>query len=179
MQIRILTFADAARPNERAQLGSISGLLIGPLKSNSIFHPLNWSSALSKSPVKSAGSGEILAAGIGADDGKLLADVFGRLLGICVEFVLGVDSKSLWDCISTCHEPHDKHIRPHVALLRYDFERAFITALVWIAGTKNPSDAVTKPHSSTIRLLQQILHSGRVTVDMSETEYRDQDRSLG
>eukprot|EP00173_Palmaria_palmata_P004185 Plantae.Rhodophyta-Palmaria_palmata.ctg5175.p1 GENE.Plantae.Rhodophyta-Palmaria_palmata.ctg5175~~Plantae.Rhodophyta-Palmaria_palmata.ctg5175.p1 ORF type:complete len:258 (+),score=24.54 Plantae.Rhodophyta-Palmaria_palmata.ctg5175:111-776(+) len=40
--ISVLTITDAARPNERAQLGIISGLVISEVKAGSLFHPLGW-----------------------------------------------------------------------------------------------------------------------------------------
>eukprot|EP00173_Palmaria_palmata_P004904 Plantae.Rhodophyta-Palmaria_palmata.ctg767.p1 GENE.Plantae.Rhodophyta-Palmaria_palmata.ctg767~~Plantae.Rhodophyta-Palmaria_palmata.ctg767.p1 ORF type:complete len:104 (+),score=4.38 Plantae.Rhodophyta-Palmaria_palmata.ctg767:437-748(+) len=40
LKISVLTFTDAARPNERAQLGNFSGLVIGEVKAGSSFHPI-------------------------------------------------------------------------------------------------------------------------------------------
>lgn len=51
-----------------------------------------------------------------------MASVYSLLLGIKIDVVLIVDSKSLWDSTLTCHEPADKSIRPHASLLRYDLK---------------------------------------------------------
>jgi hypothetical protein len=140
---------------------------------------VQWGSCLSKRPVKSAGSAEILAASAGADEGKLLASVYSILLNVCVDLVLCVDSKSLWDSISTCHEPIDRSIRPDVALLRYDFERRALHELVWIPGTINPADALTKENSSVTPILQIIMQEGTLAIDVDKTKRRAHNLSLG
>lgn len=81
-KISVLMFADAGRPSEFGQLAFVGGLLIGPLEKGSVLHTLSWKSGLSKRPVKSIGSAEVLAAGISIDEGKLLSSVFKILLGI-------------------------------------------------------------------------------------------------
>lgn len=91
---------------------------------------------------KYSGSAEILSAGAGSDEGKQLSEVYSLLLGIDIDFTLVADSQLLWDSISTCHlslvtNRQTKHIRPHVALPRYDFERKLIRSIVWTSETTN------------------------------------------
>lgn len=94
-KISVITFTDAARPNERPQLCILSRLVIGEVKEGSLFHPIGWASFLSGSPVKSNGAGETFADGEGSDKRKQLAAVFSHLLGIEVCFLLVTDSKSI------------------------------------------------------------------------------------
>eukprot|EP00173_Palmaria_palmata_P001314 Plantae.Rhodophyta-Palmaria_palmata.ctg17181.p2 GENE.Plantae.Rhodophyta-Palmaria_palmata.ctg17181~~Plantae.Rhodophyta-Palmaria_palmata.ctg17181.p2 ORF type:complete len:101 (-),score=9.73 Plantae.Rhodophyta-Palmaria_palmata.ctg17181:476-778(-) len=90
-----------------------------------------------------------------------------------------VDSKTLWDSISTCHEPADRAIRPHVALLRYDFERHFICMITWVRGALNPADPLTKPDSPQMETLNLMLRDGRLTLSVLEEFARSPGKSLG
>ena len=74
-EIAVLIFADAGRPSTFGKLGYVGGLLIGPLCHGSVLHTTTWGSQLSRRPVKSIGSGEILALGDAIDQGKLIANV--------------------------------------------------------------------------------------------------------
>ncbi len=42
--LRVASFTDAARPNDRGQIGVFSGLCIGPLNGYAIFHTVSWTS---------------------------------------------------------------------------------------------------------------------------------------
>jgi len=144
-EISILIFADANRGS--GQLGVISGLLIGEFKSGSIFHTINWISQKSKRPVRSVGVAETFAAGIAIDEGKLLKYTYERILGVSVGLFVVVDSNDLWETISTCRTPTDKSIRSDVCLIRYEFETKSLSRLIWIPGSSNLTDPLTKPNS--------------------------------
>lgn len=105
MQLSVLVFCDVARPSEYGQLGNICGILIGPLQKGSIFHALSWISRLSKRPSKSISSAETLAAGSGIDEGMLIASGLAVLLGAKVPVIIAVDSKDLFDSLTSCHVP--------------------------------------------------------------------------
>jgi len=101
-ELSILIFSDASKTADAAQLGHVSGLLIGPFKKDAIFHGLHWTSNKSKRPVRSTGSAEILAAGYGIDEGKILRNAYEELLDVKVNLISAVDSKDLWTTLSTC-----------------------------------------------------------------------------
>ncbi len=177
--VRIVSFGDAARPHERGQLGHITGLLLGPLQASSAFFVLSWSSALSKRPVKSARAAEVLAAGQTGDEAKFLAHIFEPILPVKVTVSIIVDSKNLWDSMSSWREPLDRQIRPDMALLRHDYERKLINEMVWIAGTINPADVLTKEASPARSILQLIFNGAKLTISISPQDVRDNMKSLG
>lgn len=75
----------------------------------------------SRRPVRSVGSAKTIAIAIAIDDGKIIVKAIGKLLNI--EFILEVcvDSKYLWDSLSSCHEPTDKAVKADVNVTRYEF----------------------------------------------------------
>lgn len=95
----ISIFADAGRVVDHGQLCFISGLLIGPLAINSVFHTLSWISHKSKRPVRSVAAAEILAASEAIDEGKILNTTITTLTGIPV-------SCKLLSALSTSIHPY-------------------------------------------------------------------------
>lgn len=179
LELAVLIFADAGRPSSCGQLGYVGGLLIGPLCHGSIIHTITWASHLSKRPVKSIASAEVLAAGDAIDDGKLIANVYKVLLGIDVHLYVVVDSKDLFSSLSTCRTPEDKSILADVQLLRYNFETHNLNQLIWIPGSANPADPLTKRDSPLMDTLQIMLFDGTLPLDFAKFESRCSDAPLG
>ena len=179
LPVSLLMFSDAARPNERGQLGFIGGLLLGEFDVNSVIHIVSWRSSLSGRPVKSIGSAEVLAAGSAIDEGKLLAKTYSELLDIAVPLRCAVDSKDLYSSLSTTHVPEDKSIRGDVALIRYEFERKHLDQMVWIPGASNPSDALTKLNSPLTESVHLMLSSSKLPCSFESSEARSSNASMG
>lgn len=76
----IIVICNARRCAESGQLCHIGGILVGPLKSNPIFHVASWISHKARRPVKSIGADETLAAGEEIDIGKTLVKTYERNL---------------------------------------------------------------------------------------------------
>ncbi len=161
--ISILVFSDASRSSDYGQLGFIAGLLIGDFKCGSVFHPLHWASHKSKRPVKSVGSAETLAAGSAIDEGKLLVKAYEELLQIQTDLLIAVDSKDLYDTLSTCRNATDKSIRADVSVIRYEFETQNVNRMIWVSGKSNLADPLTKPNSPLANPLQLMLFFWRIT----------------
>eukprot|EP00180_Rhodochaete_pulchella_P004029 Plantae.Rhodophyta-Rhodochaete_pulchella.ctg74099.p2 GENE.Plantae.Rhodophyta-Rhodochaete_pulchella.ctg74099~~Plantae.Rhodophyta-Rhodochaete_pulchella.ctg74099.p2 ORF type:complete len:100 (+),score=11.07 Plantae.Rhodophyta-Rhodochaete_pulchella.ctg74099:3-302(+) len=89
-----------------------------------------------------------------ADNGKLIASVFSTLLCVQLTPSIGVDSKSLYDTMSTVHAPPERSVRAIVALLRYDFERRYLRDMFWLPGAANPADSTTKRNSPLLRIVR-------------------------
>ena len=172
-------FADAGRPSSHGQLGFIGGLLIGKLKAGSTAHTISWSSHLSNRPVKSIASAEVLAAGCAMDEGKIISDSYTKLLGVRVHLHVFVDSKDLFNSLSTCRVPEDKSIRGDIALLRYNYETQHVNKIIWIPGSTNLSDPLTKKDSPLKHPLQLMLFSGELPIDFDKSECRDSSATLG
>ena len=176
---KVLAFSDAARSNDHGQLAHISGLVIGDVSLNSIFHTLGWSSQKSKRPTKSVGAAETLAAGSAIDEGKTLVQAYQTLLNLNVDLVIVVDTKDLYDSLSTCRNATDKSIRADVSLIRYEFETHKINRMVWIPGKLNSADAITKPDSPLCQTLQLLMFSGTIPIDFEASQSRESAQFLG
>ena len=177
--LSVLIFADAARPSAHAQIGFVGGLLIGTPTHGSVLHTVSWASHFSKRPVKSSGSGVVLAAGDAIDTGKVIAIIYSSLLGMDVYLYVIVDSKDLYDSLSTCRTPEDKSIRTDLQLLRYNFETHQLNKSIWIPGNANRADALTKHDSALSEKLQLMLFDGTVPVTFDISASRSSDASLG
>jgi len=177
--ISILIFADANRGNTAGQLGFIAGLIIGDFKSGTIFHTLSWRSQKSKRPVRSVGVAETFAAGIAIDEGKLLKMAYQRILGLPIDLYVAVDSNDLWETISTCRTPTDKSIRSDVCLIRYEFETKALNRLIWIPGSSNLTDPLTKPNSPLCNALQLLMFEGEIPFEFPKAKHRISDQSTG
>lgn len=99
--MNIISFADTSETDDKGQLRIISGLLIGYTTTSSVSHAIYWFSKVAKRPVKSVASAEVLGTGAAADDGLLLKYAHYKLLGTNVSLIVVVDTKDLFDTIST------------------------------------------------------------------------------
>lgn len=180
-QLSILVFSDAGRlkDSDSGQLGFIAGLVVGPIDKHSIFHTLSWNSHKSCRPVRSIGAAEILAAGAGIGEGKVLVQTFQALLRTKVDLSVAVDSKDLFNSLSTCRNSTDRSIRGDVSLIRYDFETNRITRMIWIPGSVNPADPLTKTNSPLSQMLQLLMFSGTLPIDFKDSEHRNSEQFLG
>lgn len=115
-------FSDADRRNSNGQIGFIAGFVISDFAKGSPLHVLTWKSQKSKRPVRSIGLAQTIAAGAVIDEGKFFAASFLALLNVETKLQVCVDSKDLWDSLTTCHESTDKSVKANVSVIRYEFE---------------------------------------------------------
>lgn len=144
-----------------------------------MLHTLSWSSHKSKRPVKSIGAAEILAAGEAIDEGKVLAKAYEVLLGMNIDLLIAVDSKDLFETLSTCRNSIDRSIRADVSVIRYEFETQKVNRIFWIPGKVNLADPLTKPNSPLTQALQLTLFSGDISISLDGHLLRDSDQFTG
>lgn len=161
----LLVFSDAARSSECGQLGYVAELLIGDFEKSSVFHTLSWMSHLSRRPGKSSASAEVLAAGEAVDDGRVIASALSVVLNGKVHLSIAVDSRDLFSLLSTCRTPEDKSISAKVQLIRFGFETHSLNTLIWIPGSINFADALTKTDSRVHESLQLMMFEGTLPCD--------------
>lgn len=71
--LSILVFSDASRVCQNGQICVITGLLVGEMKQDAIFHVPSWLSHKTNLPVKTVPAAEIMAATEGIDEGNMIA----------------------------------------------------------------------------------------------------------
>lgn len=174
-KLSVFAFSDAGRAYNReyGQLSFIIGILVGELEKGSTFYLLNWGSSKSKRPIKSIGSAEIMAASQTIDEGKIIKLVISQLLNISIDFWEAIDSKDLFDTLTTCHAANDKSIRGDVACIRYDFETHWVNRMTWIPGSCNLTDPLTKLNSPLEDALQILICDGELPISFEKVFNRD------
>ncbi|PXF49341.1 hypothetical protein BWQ96_00915 [Gracilariopsis chorda] len=175
--VSLLVFADASRTFDHGQLGFVTGLMFGEITEGSVFHPISWSLHNSRRQVKPIGSEETLAAGEAIDEGKVLANAFRKLLAVKVDLFVVVDSKDLFDTLSTCRNATDRSIRAEVSVIRYEFETHNVSQIIWIPGKLNLADLLKKSDSPLRTSLEILLYSGTIPLDTTMCEHRISGRS--
>lgn len=179
-ELTVLVFSDASRTDDRGQLGILTGLLVGELKSEAIFHTASWLSFVSKRPVKNVPAAEIFAAGHGIDNGKAVAHAYSQILNMNIPVRLCVDSKDLFTSLSTQRNSIDRSIRGDVASIRYEFQVGNVRQISWIPGKLNLADVLTKKDSPLTDALQLTLFTGRLHIDLEgNTETKSADKNYG
>lgn len=77
------------------------------LTKGAVFHILYSSSNKSSRPVHSTAAAETIAVGYSVEEGKMLVEALQHFFGLQVELMIAVDSKDLYDSLSTCRTPAD------------------------------------------------------------------------
>lgn len=96
LELSLLVFDDASKASDHCQIGVRCGILAGQLAVGALYHVLSWVSHKSKRPTKSILGEEILAAGEGIDEGKVIMLCFNELLDKKICFRVPVDSNDLF-----------------------------------------------------------------------------------
>ena len=170
MPISLCAFADAALPKISGSTSSQTGIICGLVQgtgTNAAFHPIAWVSHKQSRVCRSASAAEIMAIAEAQEFGGALKIAVERVYGRAIPFELNVDSRSLFDSITTQHETKDFRLRQAVRSLRESYEAGELSTLRWIAGKFNPADALTKRGASTAPLLSKMCCTGRLSVDFT------------
>lgn len=171
-EIDISTLSDASHngpSSTHGQTGIISGLRI-VTKDGIMYHPIMWSSHKQKRISYSSYGAEILAAADGDDRGYHLKEIIRILFPKkALKHQLLVDSKSLFETITTLHQTGDYRLRKIVARMRDSFESSELDIVRWIPGSTNFSDALTKRNLVMSKQLNEMISSGTWSIDLSSS----------
>ena len=164
----ISVFADAAFPKidggPHGQTGYLYRTLLGD-GPKAAFHPIAWTSHKQKRICRSSTAAEILAIAEADDFGAAIKQAVHRIMDYAMPLQLNINSRSLWDHMTTQHDTHDFRLRQAVRVLRESFERNDINLMRWVSGKSNPADALTKRNPSTAPLLDEMTSTGRLCVN--------------
>lgn len=179
--ITISTLSDASHgglDETYGQSGCITVLRI--TQSNglpTLFHCNDWTSHKQNQVSYSSFGAEIIAASNGDDRGFhlkcIFADLFPHRL---LKHEILVDSKALYDTITTLHQPRDYRLRKTVARMRDSFDSKQLNVVRWIPGIHNFADALTKRNAAISRRLNMMLVFGRWDLDLGLSSRLDSDK---
>ena len=169
-EVGLCTFVDAAflkiAGSMHGQTCTLCKLVLGS-GPDAASHPLGWLSHKQLRVARSSSAAEILAV--------VEAEKFGGAICLALEMIcnrkvpheVNVDSKALFDTITTQHETNDFRLRQAVSTLRERYEVGDISTLRWTAGKANPADALTKRGATTSILLNTMCSMGKLSVDFT------------
>lgn len=161
----VCTFSETAfniSPSQSyGQTGIISGIKIESRDEKTIYHIVDWASSKQRRVSHSSYGAEILACTDADDKGFNIKNAIASLNPSSkINHELIVDSKGLYDTISTLHEGRDYRLKQTVQCIRDSFENGDINILKWVQGKSNIADALTKRNPEMHRFLHKIATSG-------------------
>ena len=109
----------------------------------------------------------------------MLVQAYQTLLGIQIDLSKAVDSKDLYDSLSTHRHATETYIRPDVNLIRYGFATKKAARIIWIFGCLNLADLLTKTDSPLGNSLQLMMFSGKPPFDFAKLQHCDREKCLG
>lgn len=92
----------------------------------------------------------------------MLVKAISLLLNHSVNLIIVLDSKDLYQTISTCRMATDRSIRGDVALVRYEFETRKASCMLWVPGKVNLSDFLTTRDRPPVNALQLDMFSDKL-----------------
>lgn len=170
---RIVVFVDARYPhkgfnriNAVAQEGCIAGIAFGERAGDS-FHLLYYFSRKQRRVLDSSSAAETIAAVSGYEAGLMIQDTFYSLLQKRIPITLATDNDGLQKSCSTDSSSRDISTMKDVMKLRIAYEQNDLDKIVWIPGTRNPTDSLTKTLSEhTSAALDSMLNLGQLPIDI-------------
>lgn len=171
--MQLTTFSDASFNISSTQIygqtGTITGVEVSEENQPNKFFALDWSSVKQRRVTHSSYGAEILAAADADDRGYCMRNILSDLgRGFQLDHVIIVDSKSLFDTITTLHENREYRLRQTVQRIRDSFESRDITAIRWVQTFANLADSLTKRNPTMHRLLNKILTTGILQIPRHE-----------
>lgn len=173
----LFSLSDASHPKDR-DYGQ-TGILIGILARNGkegkdVYHLIDWTSHKQHRVSYSPYGAEILAAATADDREYYMKNAINTLFPQTpVKHELNIDSKGLWDTITTLHEGKEYRLRQTVQRLRNSFEAEETEIMRWIPGPLNIADALTKLNVSMFQMLDRVCASGYLRLDFQTSRMVD------
>ncbi len=132
----------ATNPDKSSHLGVLAMIRDSISK---VVNVVQFESSKSKRVAKSALASELFAMIEGFDVGFSIREYLQRMVGSkSVPLTLLTDSKSLYGLVVTLAQNRERRLQIDLELLREAYERREISSVVWISGSENPADDLTK-----------------------------------
>jgi len=173
LEVQVWTFSNAAfnivSPRDYGQSGIIVGILPRSVDGEEAFHVVDWASTTQKRVSHSAYGADILACSDADDRGYRIKESIRSITSnLDLPHILHVDSRGLFDTISTLHDGREYRLRQTAQRIRDSFEGKEIDVLRWVPSRQNIADCLTKRCPQAQRKFNKICVSGRMSVDTTE-----------
>lgn len=178
IKAKITTYSDAAfnitSSTAYGQTGVIIGLKMTLQDHNVIIHMLDWHSGKQRRISHSSYGAEILACSDADDRGFYMKECLQSIVPQAkIQHELVVDSKGLYDTITTLHDGKEYRLRQTVQRIRDSFENGDIDQLRWVQGSANIADVLTKRNPQMHTLLNRIMTTGKFAIPRHQTSVLD------
>lgn len=169
-EIDIWTFSDASfnitSGRDYGQTGIITGIHAKGDGDNEIYHAIDWASSKQRRVSHSSYGAEILACADADDRGYYIKQAVKSITkNKETKHVLHVDSRGLFDTISTLHDGKEYRLRQTVQRIRDSFESHDIDILRWIPTGENLADSLTKRCPQTQRKFNRVCSQGSLSLN--------------
>lgn len=169
----VWTFSDASfnivSGRDYGQTGIVTGIKVTTTKGEHAFHIIDWASTKQRRITHSSYGAEILACSDADDRGyylrQAMRSIFNGEEGQAIKHILHVDSRGLFDTISTLHDGKEYRLRQTVQRIRDSFESGDIDVLRWIPTGQNIADGLTKRCPRVQRRFNASSTQGTLTLD--------------
>lgn len=168
----VWTFSDASfnivSGRDYGQTGIVTGIMVESIDGQQAFHLVDWASTKQRRISHSSYGAEILACSDADDRGYFLKQGLRSMGGgQDIRHILHVDSRGLFDTISTLHDGKEYRLRQTVQRIRDSFESGDIDILRWVPTGANVADGLTKRCPMVQRKFNTSTAQGTLVVDMS------------
>lgn len=169
-KIEVWTFSDASfnivSGRDYGQTGVVTGLKAYGKNGENCFHLVDWTSSKQRRVSHSSYGAEILACADADDRGFYIKQAVRSITQEDeIAHVLHVDSRGLFDTISTLHDGKEYRLRQTVQRIRDSFESRDIDILRWVPTGMNVADSLTKRCPPVQRKFNLCCAAGQLTID--------------
>lgn len=141
--VHMAVFIDASFAGNSDHTSQL-GFVICLVDQNNAANLIHYGSSKSKRVTRSVLSVELYAMVYGFDNCSVIHHSLQEFLGRKIDFKMYTDSKSLFDSLVSLNPTTEKRLLIDLTLLRQCYEKREITEVLWIPGSQNPADALTK-----------------------------------
>lgn len=172
--VEVVTFADAcfhkAAGLEYGQTGVVVGIVV-PSEAGRFYHVIVWMSQKQRRISHYFYGAEIIACADGADHGFNVKNCVRKLAkGRQVEHNLHVNSKGLFDTITTLHNEREYMLRQIVQRNSDRFKAGETPIIRWVQSKANIADAHTKWSPEMEKTLSNIIYTGKLLLPEQDSK---------
>lgn len=174
----VVSFSDAAHGGKEfdyGQTGGVIGIRISQEhREGGTFYGISWTSSKQKRISHSSFGAEIIVAADMDERGFDLRETIREIFPHShIKHELILDSKALFDTITTLHESREYRLRRTVSRIRHSFESRELDVVRWLPGRENVADALTKRNKVLWIKLNRLLSTGIWETDMQPGKSHD------
>ena len=160
-KLRLIAFSDASFANNVDFSNQIGYVII--LADDNRCNLLQWSSTKCKRVTRSVLASELYAMIHTFDAACVLKYTIDAITKQSVPLILCTDSLSLFECLVKLGTTKEKRLMIDISSIREAYELREIAEIVWIKGSSNPADSMTKSNSN--RALDEMIANNQYKLE--------------